>query len=1274
MHLLPIIFLKIKKLGLILFLLLPAVLMGQTESVVIEWDTDHGQFYFPHALYGDGENTLPYFTRKIVWSAEGMLPVVRVAMKETSEIAPDQLVNTPTHHVEKEPLLEYSLVRESKRSFVVLKLLPFVRNETGGIDRLDAFHINLEQEMALAPLKSHSTGRWAEQSVLATGSWYRVSVAQSGMHKLTYEQLQEIGIQNPAAVRVYGTGARLLPEKYSQGYVDDLQSVPIHMEKGTDGMFSPGDHILFYAEGPVSWNYRGEEGLFIHNLHDYSWEGSYFLTDSQGPVQAPEETTLSTENPTHTVSQYDYRAYFEEETYNLIGSGKEWYGDIFNVNLEYSYPFRLSGRVDGEPVKITVVVAARSGEQSYFQVRANNQPLGSIGLPGTTLSTYTATYAREDEKTFSLVPGSDNVTVTLEYDRPDSNSEGWLNWLTLNGRCEMTMDGVDELAFRDSRSAGAGNVTRFQLDDGDESVIWDITDPSMPVNVPYSLSGPDAVFTLATDQIREFVAFKTDGDFPTPEYSEEGLGAIENQDLHGLHHPEMVIITPEVFLEQARDLAEHRVTHDGLDVAVVMQQQVFNEFSSGTPDVTAIRNFMKMFYDRSGGSEDACRYLLLFGDGSYDNRSDPDKDNNPNLILTYQSSNSLAPTQSYVSDDFYGLLDTDEAMGLGLLDIGIGRLPVSTVEEAEELVEKIISYSDLSTQGNWRNQLSFIGDDEDGNIHMRQADELATYVTGLYPAYNINKIYLDAYPQEKAATGFRYPDVTRAINDQVNRGALIVNYTGHGGPAGLAHEQIMTKNDINSWNNREMLPLFMTATCEFSRYDEYDHIQDQEITSAGEEVLLNMEGGGIGLLTTTRLVYSGPNHLLNERFYEIVFEKDENQENYRLGDIMAYSKNQTVAGINKLNFALLGDPSLRLVYPQNRVVTDSINGADIQLLEDTLSAFDWVTVKGHLETLDGTVMGDFNGDVYPMVFDKEKNVETLSNDDSPVWEFKTRNSILYSGKATVTDGMFSFGFFVPKDINYSIGSGKISYYSNDSLVDAHGSCEEFNVGGIGTDNALDLDPPELALYMNDSFFVSGGITDPSPSLLVHARDNFGINTTGNGIGHDLTATLDGNRVNALILNEFFQANTNSYNSGIIRYPYNNLEVGQHEITVKIWDIHNNSTESSIEFLVVESEEMLLEQLFNYPNPFREQTLFNIEHNRPDREMRLVLTIHNLSGEMVRVIDEQVYSAGYRLEPVLWDGTTSGGAKLGAGVYVYRATLSTQDGETATASGKLIVVR
>ncbi len=1262
-----------KKLLFFLLLLPSFSLFSQVENVVIQWDTDHNQGFFPNALYADGENTLPYITRKLPWSAIGMLPEVTLHVSETTLLEQETLSGIAIDHVKITPLLEYDLVREARQTYVVVKVLPFVKNASGKLERVNSFEIRMEEQPALAKLKIETSGEWSDHSVLASGDWYKIAVAESGMHKLTYEQLQEIGLQNPSAVRILGSGGKQLPEKYSEGYTDDLQSIPLYLYKGSDGLFGPGDHLLFYAQGPVSWSYDDETLLFLHQRNSYSWKGFYFLTDDQGPVHTPEDVELSSEAFSHQVTSYDYRNFHEDETYNLINSGRQWYGENMNVNLEADVNFPVPDWVTGEPVNFLVKVIARSGASSSFSIKANTDQVGSMSVIGTNLSNYTATYAYGDSRKFTYMPDQDHLHIDVIYNRPDSHSQGWLDAISFNGRCHLTLSG-DALDFRDMQSVGQGNISEFRIENMNSNTqIWDITDPDLPGRVAFESTGSQARFKVETSQIREFIAFNPQGEFAIPEYSGDGLGAVTNQDLHGLGHPDMVILTPEIFQEQAQRLADHRSSNDGLEVAVVIQEKVFNEFSSGVPDVTAIRNFMKMFYDRSAETESYCRYLLLMGDGSYDNRGN-DSENNPNLLLTYQSIESLSPTGSYVSDDFFGLLDTDESMYNGLVDIGIGRLPVSTVEEAGNMVDKIIGYSDLDKQGEWRNQICFIGDDEDGNTHMRQANELANYVSGNYPAYNINKIYLDAYPQQDLATGPRYPDVTRAINDQVNRGALIVNYTGHGGPGGLAHEKITTTNDILSWSNKTMLPLFMTATCEFSRYDEYDKPGDQEVTSAGEEVLLNTEGGGIGLFTTTRLVYSGPNHKLNIAFYEVVFEKDKDGQNYRLGDIILYSKNKVGAGINKRNFALLGDPSMRLVYPQHKVVTDSINGRDLTEVQDTLSAFQWVSVSGHLESRGGTPMNDYNGTVYPVVYDKEKKIETLSNDNSPVFTYKTRNNILYSGKATVTDGKFTFGFFVPKDINYAYGPGKISYYSNNSELDAHGSCDGFNVGGIGSVNASDSEPPVISLFMNDSFFVSGGITDPDPSLMVYVSDNYGINTTGNGIGHDLTSTLDNDRVNSILLNEFYQANTNSYNSGTIRYPYSNLEPGNHEVTVKIWDIHNNSAESSLEFVVMDSEEMILEQLYNYPNPFINETWFNVEHNRPDREMRIVMTIYDQSGQMVRIIDDQVYSPGYRLEPLRWDGTSAGGHKLAGGVYIYKVTLTTEDGEIASDSGKLIISR
>lgn len=1258
-----------------LILIHPLILLySQTETVNIQWDREDKHLGFPFALYEDGENTLPYFTRKIAWTAEGMLPVASIRVNKSTEIATDFLHGIDCTHLEESPLLKYTLVREAGRSFVQLNILPFIKESGGSVHQVDQFEIILDQEAALAPLKSASAGDWTDHSLLASGNWYKVAVEESGIHQLSYEQLQDIGLANPASVRVFGSGATLLPEQYSLGYIDDLHSVPIYMHKGEDDLFGPGDHICFYAKGPVEWTWDEESLMFLHQLHNYSWKGYYFLTDGQGESPVPEEMQLSSEAPTHTVQSYDFLDFHEEESYNLINSGKEWYGDIFSVNVSEDYPFYLEDRVEGEAVDIQVVAAARSGVSSTYSISANNTELGTIEVSGTNLSYYTSTYAYESSGQFSYQPGSDELDITVTYNRPDENSQGWLNSITINGRSEITLSG-SQLTFRDSRSTGPGNISRFFVSEADsDMLIWEISDPQLPKNISYTLDGPEASFTLESSEQREFIAFRPGGNFPSPEYAGEGLGQVANQDLHGLTDSELVIITPELFLEQANTLAQIRRDEDGMEVAVATQQQVFNEFSSGTPDVTAIRNFMKMFYDRSGGSGSSCRYLLLFGDGSYDNRGSEEKQYNTNLILTYQSDESLSPTSSYVSDDYFGLLDTDEQMYDGLLDIGIGRLPASDQEEATALLDKITGYQDPDKQGGWRNQLCFIGDDEDSNIHMQQADELATYVRDNYPVYNPNKIYLDAYTQEELSTGPSYPDVTQAINDQVQRGALIINYTGHGGTQGLAHEKILTSNHIRDWTNSEKLPLWITATCEFSRYDDYDRAEDVEITTAGEYVLLNAEGGGIGLFSTTRLVYSGPNHALNERFYEVAFEKDADQHYLRLGDIILYSKNNTGAGINKRNFTLLGDPSLRLSYPKHRVVTDSINHVPVSQGGDTLSALQWVSISGHLENDDSLLLSDYTGMVYPRIFDKERSIETLSNDGGAVFTFTARNNVLYSGEATVNDGLFSFGFYIPKDINYAYGPGKISYYSSDSVEDAQGAFEDFIVGGVGTGQVEDDEHPLIELYMNDTLFKPGGITDANPELLAYVSDNFGINTTGNGLGHDLTATLNEDRINAVVLNDYYQALANSYNSGVIRYPYSELEPGLYTVSVKIWDIHNNSSESSLDFVVTESEEMLIEQLYNFPNPFFDRTWFNLEHNRPDSNLRLVLNIYNMSGELVRIIDRQINSPGYRIEPLEWDGTTSGGASMGSGIYIYVATLSNDEGEVDSSSGKLIIAR
>jgi hypothetical protein len=1251
--------------------LLPGILYGQKHTFNLEWDDASDIPKFTGSYYPD-DPSVPWFFFSTDWSYAGMEPEVSFQVTRSSRL-PDKYhpaVSSASFSSPARPSAH--LVYEKKRPVLHIRLNPLYRDPgSGDLMRVESFTLQTVPRKPMAVLKSAEKGMYQSDSRLASGDWFKVGVNTTGIHRITYEQLQQLGIQNPASVSIHGAGAILLPENFTDGYYDDLQPVPFLMVKGPDQLFGPGDYLLFFARGPVSWSYNPGSRFWSQQLHPYSTAGYYFITDDLGPGSSPAEEVLSTEGVDFIVSNYDVRAFLEEEKYNLLNSGKTWYGDKYSVNLTGTYPFSLDGLSLSDSLRIRATVAARSNMLSTFDVSANGTLIGSIIASTVNLSSYTSTYAVQRSEIFPYKANQEIVSVRITYNRPNDNSEAWLNHITVNGRANLALAG-DELLFRDSRSAGFGNVSEFRLQGaGAKTRIWDVTDPDQPLNIVYSLNGSTASFKLETNDIREFIAFNTDGDFPSPLLEGAGLGRVENQNLHGTAAPDLLIIYHEAFLEQAERLAAHRRINDGLDVLLATQEQVFNEFSSGTPNVAALRNYLKKYYD-TGSPDNIPRYLLLFGDGSYDNRETANY--NPNLILTYQSDNSLAPTSSYVSDDFYGLLDSGEDLNSGLLDIGIGRLPASTLDEATLLVDKIIAYDSTSTIGEWRNFITFIGDDEDSNIHMRQANSLAEFVEDEYPAYNVNRIFLDAYTQEVTSTGDRYPDVTRAINNQMDRGALIINYTGHGGVTGLAHEKILDLTSIKSWDNEGKWPLFMTATCEFSRYDEYNHLEKIEVSSAGEEVLLNPIGGSIALFTTTRLVYSAPNHELNEQFYNIVFERDENNEPYRLGDIIAFSKNQSSPGINKRNFTLLGDPSMSLSFPKHLVLTDSINSMPVEAFNDTLSALDFVTVSGHITNQQGQVLSGFNGKVTPIVYDKMNNIQTLANDGGNPMDFQARNSILYKGNATVTNGKFSFSFYIPKDINYLTGPGKISYYGTNGTEDAHGSEENFLIGGIGGAFSNDTSGPVIRVFMNDSLFRNGGIVDPSPELLVYVRDEYGINTTGNGIGHDITATLNDDRYNAIVLNEFYQGDTDSYNSGTLRYSYRNLPEGKHTIVVKVWDIFNNSAQESLDFVVVESASMLLEQVYNYPNPFVDQTWFNIEHNRPGEQFEVTIRIYDMNGRLTALLRQNVYSSGYRLEPVSWNGTGFGGATLGGGVYVYQVLVRSGSGEERAGTGRLVIKR
>ena len=1165
--------------------------------------------------------------------------------------------------------IEHSMASESGRTFLQFSVNPFRLNRaTGKMERIISFILKVDGKDKMEEITSLTGEKKSLQSssLLASGSWYKIRTAESGIYKLSYNDLVQIGISNPANTRVYGWGGTRLPENATEGTQDELLPVQTFMEKGTDGIFNQGDYLLFYAAGPVSWKFNSSANRFGHDKNNYSDFGYYFLSSEMGPAIHPGDEILSSD-PVYFSENYDYRDFYEKDIFNPILSGKEWLGEKFDLTTQQEFSFNVPGIITSEEVSLETMLLSRAKDAASFYVYMNNKILDTVSIRKTSIGDYTATYAYTSNEIYSEKLNSENITVKLKYNKPDPTAEGILDYLNINARA-LTELKEDQLLFRDSRSVSPGNVTNFKVGNANNNTrIWNVNDIHNIKNIPFQLSNGIAEFNIQTSELIEFVAFNSKGDFPVPEYSGENLGLIENQDLHNIGYPDLIIITHPGFRTEAERLAEYRLQNNGFQYYVTDVDHIYNDFSSGRPDVTAIRNFLRHHYQETAGNEDLqAKYLLLFGDGSFEFKNAGAEEDN--YVPTYQSDNSLSPTFSYVSDDYFGILDDGESMYSGLLDIGIGRLPVKSLSEAELMVDKIIAYESPDRMGDWRNSICFIGDDEDYNIHFTQADELAEYVKSYYPSFNISKIYLDAFTQETTSKGDRYPGVNQSINEQVSKGALIINYTGHGGTKGLAHERILDLNDIATWENKDRLPLFMTATCEFSSYDEPD------IVSAGEEVILNPNGGGIALLTTTRLVYSGPNHVLNERFYEIVFDKDEEGNNYCLGDIMKYSKNNAGFGVNKRNFTLLGDPAMRLSYPVHKVVTDSINSIPVDQFSDTVKAFSKVKFSGHVSDGNGTLLSDFNGFVYPIIFDKPLTQRTLGNDGGPTKTFKSRKNVIYKGKVSVKNGRFSFQFIIPKDINYSLGFGRVSYYATDSSIDAAGADESFIVGGSSENFEEDNMGPELKVFMNNSYFKEGGITSENPILYVQVYDENGINTTGNGIGHDITAVLNDDRQNSYLLNDYYQADLDSYSSGVIEYPLFNLDEGSYTVDVKVWDIYNNSSEESTGFIVLRSNDLVLENLQNFPNPFSSFTEISFEHNKSNTNFDITLDIFSMEGNLIKSIKTKQFSTGFRSEPIVWNAESDNSFHVRQGMYIYRIRVKASDGMESEKSGRMILIR
>lgn len=1120
---------------------------------------------------------------------------------------------------------------------------------------------------------------YATHSAMAFGDWYKIGLPETGVYKLTYNDLSELGIDvahvDPRQIRVYHNGGGVLPEMNSEARHDDLVEVPIYVAGENDGSFDNSDYILFYGGGPVSWAIDTAKMAYVHKQNPYDDYAYAFVVTGLGQGKRISEANAPSATAQTVVNQFlDFQVH-ELDEYNLHRVGRSYYGDKMDLTSTKNFDFGFPNVVTDKQCRVKTALAGRNFKPATFEVLVNDMKKATYSIT-TTTSSSEKPWGYNVGGWVSALPSRDTVRITLRHNAmgySNTTSVGYVDYIVVNAWRSLKMTG-NQMAFRNPEASVINKVYEYQLSNASQQVqVWNVTDPTAPIKMKGTQNGSTFSFKVYGNINNAFVAFNGN------EFcSAKAFGKIENQDLHGARDVDYVILTYDGFASQAeRVKAIHNRLDPELSIMVTTPEKVYNEFSCGAKDVTAIRDFCRMLYLESGLGH-RIKYLLLLGDCSYDYKN---RTGVVDFVPSYETVKSLSMDSAFVTDDYYGFMDVTEGhIGQSLADIGIGRFPVQTLEQATQMVDKIERYivKDETTMQPWRNTVTFFTDDEGGFV--TNAEDLAANLKDVgAEGVVVDKIYLDAYTQISAPGGEVAPEVNAAINSRMEKGTLVLHYVGHGGEVQLSEEKILQRKDVDSWRNAPMYPLMITGTCEFSRYD--DHMR----TSLGEYAFLNQYGGMIAMFTTSRVTYGHHNQNFAKGVYNNLF-RIYGEEHYRLGDVYRMAK-RSGTEVEK-RYVFFGDPALRLAYPKWTVETLSINGQypgydldSIQINDstwetypiyhDTIGALQPVEIQGVVKDLNGQVATGFNGVVSVIVYDKEAELETYGTTGS-VYSFNLRNSVIFNGKTEAKNGHFKIDFIVPRDIAYRYGQGLINYYATDYDVEANGNCDSFIIGGFYDEANEDNNPPEIRLFIDDTLFVSGGLTGQNPTLLAFVEDESGINTTGAGIGHDITASLSGTAKNSYCLNDYFVSEIGQPGKGTITYKMQDLADGDYTLTLKVWDIYNNSSTATIDFTVVNNSGMVIENAYNAPNPVTDETHFVFDHNQLGNNMDVDIYIYDIMGRWVTTLSQQVTGTSTRIAPIRWNGRGSRGENLRNGVYIYRIVATNDYGETATLVSKLVL--
>ena len=1281
-------FVMMKKIVLLILFFLPITILAQKTDVTINWSslTKSSSNVSKDKKSNRSNLLIDDFTLsyKELWKDDGFaidnsLKIFNVTYSSVS--------STELNKVNKDLIpskLVYSINSNKGRDiiFTSLKISPIVKVQ-GQYKKVVSFSFSYNKGTSpfIGGINARSNRIPITNSVLATGNWFKFQVDKTGIYRINKSLLSSLGMNtdniNPRNIKIYGNGGKPLPLINQENTLFDLPENAIQVIGEEDGSFGNSDYILFYGESTKGYDSENDT-----NNNPYSDVSYYYITSDGGPGLRVQELIEPTGSANQIITSFNDYQFYEEDEYSPAIVGRRWYGNRFDIDNEQHFEFVFPNIVAGQPMQIITKVAAASESQTSMAISINEtsvNPLtfGTINDP-TLLSTRTSDVI--------LPAGSETVKVDLSYNNSGNPSSiGYLDYIGIDALRQLKGIG-GQLPFQFNEADNMLGIAEYQISNANEfTQVWDVTD-YQSIGVKQN-SNNESTFSFKANlgELRKYVAVNPN-DYFTPikgnetvVYNQNLKGTIFNDASGNFKDIDYLIVTAPFLLQPALRLANHRRLIDGLNVKVITTDKIYNEFSSGKQDIGAIRNFVRYIYENASSSENKLKYLCLFGDTSVDYKSR--LPNNNNIVPTYHTRQSTSTFSSFMSDDFYGCMDPTEGdlefQDEDRLDIAVGRILVDEVSLANAMVDKIVNYESKVSYGNWRNNFVIISDDVDEFFEYDALevtlDDIGDEVSEMKPFINVKKIHSDAYQQETSAGGNRYPEVNEAIKTAVEVGGLVVNYFGHGGEDGLAKEFIFTKGDAQELKNKNRYPCIVTVTCEFTKFD------NPLRPTAGEYTYWNKEGGAISMITTTRSVSVGVGVEFNEELTKHLFGYGLDNP-YTPAEALRLTKNEVNSNNRRVIF-YIGDPAMHLAFPKKSIRLTTLNGVPIAQATDTLKALSKVRIGGEVLQENGQLFTDYNGVLEAKIFDKDLQRSTLGNDgislndELLILDFKTLGEIIFNGQATVSNGLFEFEFVVPQDIQIPVGLGRVNFYSqkNNELENQTGYNLDLLVGGLNEDAPEDNEGPTIQLFMNDESFVSGGITNDSPFLIAKLQDENGINTAS-GIGHDITAIIDGDEANPFVLNEFYQAEVDDFTRGVTNFKLRDLEDGLHTLTLKAWDVYNNSSTADIQFVVANDDELKITRVLNYPNPFVNYTEFWFNHNRPFEPLNVQVQVFTVTGKIVWTKNQIINTDGFLSREIIWDGKDDFGDLIGKGVYVYKISVkSTLTNQLVEKYEKLVIL-